>query len=59
MDTLPKISQNIFAYSFVSEHSTIFFYFEKKLFLRPVSLTPSPPLADAYAKNAFLYVLPK
>ena len=28
-DTLAKMSQNIFAYSFVSEHIKHFFYFEK------------------------------
>ena len=29
-DSLAKSSQNIFAYSFVSEHSKHYFYFEKK-----------------------------
>jgi len=28
MDTLAKMSKNIFAYSFVSEHSQHLFYFE-------------------------------
>ena len=31
-DTLAKTSHNIFVYSFVSEHSTHFFYFDKKNF---------------------------
>ena len=55
-DTLAKMSQNIFAYSSVSEHSKHFFlYFEKKL-----------PFLSAgrggRVKNAFLllfYLLPK
>ena len=32
-DILTKTSQNIFAYSFISEHSKHFFYFEKKTYI--------------------------
>ena len=45
MDTLPKTPQNMFAYSFVSEHSKIFFLKEKIAFLAAgVDQTqPRPP----------------
>ena len=57
MDTLAKISQNIFAYSFDLEHSKHFFYVEKKLAF--FGGERSPPLTDASPKNAtFFYVLP-
>ena len=53
---------NTFAYSFVSEHLSIFFLFWEKnlhfLAARGGGSTP-PPLADVSAKNArFFYVLP-
>ena len=57
-NSLAKILQNIFAYSFVSEQS-IYFYFEKKIAIfgrrggRPLSPPPPHPL------RLFSYVLPK
>ena len=58
-DTLAKISQNIYAYSFVSEHSKYFLlYLEKNLdFLAAGMGSIPPPLADASAKNAIFYFL--
>ena len=54
MDTLAKISQNIFEYSFDLEHSKhFFFYIEKKLGL--LSGEGSPPLTDASPKNATFF----
>ena len=61
-DTLAKTSQNIYAYSFVKEHSKPFSLFlEEKTcsFKRGGGVDPLSPLADASAKNAsFFYVLP-
>ena len=46
-NTLAKMSQNIFAYAFVSEHSMYYFYFEKKIGLFSVGggSTPPPPFS--------------
>ena len=47
----------IFAYSFISEHSKQFFYFEKKklAFLSGWGSTPPPPQPeDTSIKNAFI-----
>ena len=58
-DTLARISQNIFVYSFVSEHSKNVFYFEKKTaFFSGGWSTPSPPLplADASPKNESFFL---
>ena len=38
-----KFSQNIFAYSFVSENSKHFFLFEKKMAAGGGEASPSPP----------------
>ena len=63
-DTLGKMSQNIFAYSFVSEHSKHFFYLKKKLAFLSVEGVDPPPtprlrLADASAKYTRVFdVLP-
>ena len=54
-DTLAKISQDIFPYSFVSEHSRHFFFF---LIKSGGGRPPPPSLADASTKNYFFYVLP-
>ena len=41
-DTLAKMSQNIFAYTFVSEHFKHSIYiFEKKLFIYPLGTDPN------------------
>ena len=46
-NTLAKMSQTIFAYAFVSEHSMYYFYFEKKIGLFSVGggSTPPPPFS--------------
>ena len=41
-DTRAKMSQNIFAYFSISEHSASFLFLREKLFW----LTPSPPFTD-------------
>ena len=38
--------ENVFAYSFVSEHSDILFYFEKKLAFLAAGGVDPPPLAE-------------
>ena len=45
-DTLAKMSQNIFAYFSISEHSASFSHFQKKklFWLRPGGLPPPPPV---------------
>ena len=63
MDSLEKMSQNIFAYSFVSGHSKHLKKNKKikKLASLAVERATPPPftLAEAFAKNAsFFYVLP-
>ena len=58
IDILEKISQNIFAYSYVSENSMHFFFRKKIEFL--VAAPPLLASASASAKNAsFFYVLSK
>ena len=50
MDTLPKTPQNMFAYSFVSEHSKIFLKRKNCLFRGGGWPNPTPPpLADESA----------
>ena len=45
-DTLAKMSQYIFAYFSISEHTAFFLYFRKKNFwLRP-GVPPPPPITD-------------
>ena len=55
MDILASILQNIFAYSFVSEHSKHFLYFEKKknlAFFSGVGVDPLPP--PPYVKGIYI-----
>ena len=57
-DTLANMSQNIFAYSFISEQSKHFFLFrEKNLhFLEAGGVWTPPLLADVSTKNESFFV---
>ena len=62
MDPLEKNSQNIFAYSSVSEHSSLFLYFEKKLHFFSGAAAgesnPPSPWRTCPLRMQFFYVLP-
>ena len=58
-DTLAKLSQNIFAYFSVSEHSASFsLHKTKPILVADRGLTP-PPLTDKSATNRFFNAFPK